>query len=274
MRYVKMNGAGNDFVIFDARRGPEPTLSKEQVRAIADRKTGIGCDQLIVLEPSSRADAFMRVWNADGGQAELSGNGARCVAWLLVEDLGKDAAAIEIVGGLLMGKRAGDRRIAMEMGAPKLDWGDIPVLHSTDTVRMTYSVRGPGGLVFSAPGGVNMGNPHAVFFVLDAESAPAAVVGPIVEADHYFPKRVNVGFAQVIDPTHIRLRVWERGAGLTKACGTGACAAVVAGHRRGVTERKVEVRVDGGVLEVEWRADDQVVLTGPVEIEGEGDWTL
>jgi diaminopimelate epimerase len=273
VRYVKMNGAGNDFVVFDAHRGPAFTLTAEQARAVADRRTGVGCDQVVVLEPSKKADAFMRVWNADGGSAQLSGNGARCVAWLLLEDLRKDAVTIEIVSGLLKGARAGDRKVAMDMGPPRLGWREIPVARETDTVRMDYSTRGPGGEIFSGPGGVSMGNPHAVFFVEDAEAAPAAVVGPQVETDPFFPERVNVGFAQVIDPAHMRLRVWERGAGLTKACGTGACAAVVAGHRQGRCGRKVEVRVDGGLLEIEWRADGRVTLIGPVEIEGEGDWT-
>lgn len=268
-----MNGAGNDFVIFDARRGPAFTLTAEQARAVADRSTGPGCDQVVVLEPSIEADAFMRVWNADGGSAQLSGNGARCVAWLLLEDLRKDRVTIEIVSGLLEGVRAGDRTVAMDMGPPRLGWREVPVARETDTIRMDFSVRGPGGEVFSEPGGVSMGNPHAVFFVPDAEAAPAAIVGPMVETDPFFPERVNVGIAQVIDASHMRLRVWERGAGLTKACGTGACAAVVAGHRQGRCGRRIEVRVDGGLLEIEWRADGGVTLTGPVEIEGEGEWT-
>jgi diaminopimelate epimerase len=271
MRYLKMNGAGNDFVIFDGRRAPL-SLTGDQVRAISDRKTGIGCDQLVVLEPSTRADAFMRIWNADGGQVQLSGNGARCVAWVLMQDSGRDDARIEIVTGtVLEATRAGETSIAMDMGPPGLDWRQVPVARATDTVRMDYAVRGPDGETYSGPGGVSMGNPHAVFFVDDAEKIPAHIVGPKVEHDPFFPERVNAGFAQMIAPDRMRLRVWERGAGLTKACGTGACAAVVAANRAGLAARKVHVTVDGGELTIEWREDNHVILTGPVEIERVGE---
>lgn len=270
MRYLKMNGAGNDFVIFDGRR-QEVKLTADQVRAISDRTNGIGCDQLIVLEPSTRADAFMRIWNADGGAVQLSGNGLRCVAWVLMEESGRAEATIETVTGVLTAERAGDCTIAMDMGPPRLDWAQIPVARKTDTVAMDYAITTPDGALLEKPGGVNVGNPHAVFFVEDAEAAPASVVGPKIEHDPFFPERVNVGFAQMIAPDRMRLRVWERGAGLTKACGSGASAAVVAAHRAGLAARKVHVTVDGGELTIEWREDDHVILTGPVEVEREGE---
>lgn len=270
MRYLKMNGAGNDFVILDLRR-QGMALTEAEVRAIADRESGLGCDQVIVIEPSKQGDAFMRIWNADGGQVGACGNAARCVGWLLLEEGGASRVGIETAAGLLSAERAGAQRIAVDMGPAHLAWNEIPVARETDTVRLDYSVRGPQGEVYSDPGGVSMGNPHAVFFVDDAEKAPASIVGPQVENDPFFPERVNVGFAQIKARDRIRLRVWERGAGLTKACGSGACAALVAAHRAGLTGRKAFIEVDGGELEVEWRDDGHVILTGPVEVERVGE---
>lgn len=267
MRYFKMNGCGNDFVIIDARaRGALP-LSHAQARAIADRERGVGCDQVIALERSIRGDAFMRIWNADGGEVDACGNATRCVAWLLMEEGGADSRRIETPAGMLYAERAGERVITVDMGSPLLRWEEIPLARAMPTDRMDYAVEG-----FEAPGAVNMGNPHVEFFVDDVSAVPIETLGPRIEHDPLFPKQVNVGFAEVRAPTQIRLRVWERGAGLTKACGTGACAAVVAAHRQGRTERKVEVLVDGGSLEIEWRAgDDRVLMTGPVELEATGE---
>lgn len=271
MRYLKMNGAGNDFVIFDARARGAFALTPDEARAIADREAGVGCDQIIAMEQSARGDAFMRIWNADGGEVEACGNAARCVGWLLMQETNKSAASIETVGGLLQAANAGPQRVAIDMGPPRLRWDEIPVARETDTVRMDYTARLPNRDVLSGPGGVNMGNPHAVFFVADADAIPAAIVGPQIEHDAFFPERVNVGFAQILSPNSMRLRVWERGAGLTKACGTGACAAVVAAHRAGLTGRKVSVRVDGGELEIDWREDGHVIMTGPVAMERVGE---
>jgi diaminopimelate epimerase len=267
MRYFKMNGCGNDFVIIDARaRGALP-LSPTQARAIADRRAGVGCDQVIALERSIRGDAFMRIWNADGGEVEACGNAARCVAWLLMEEGGAASRRIETPAGMLYAERAGDRVITIDMGSPLLKWEEIPLARAMPTDRMDYAAGG-----FSEPGAVNMGNPHVVFFVDDLAQTPVETLGPRVERDPLFPQGVNVGFAEVRSPEQIRLRVWERGAGLTKACGTGACAAVVAAHRQGRTGRNVEVLLDGGSLRIEWRAgDDRVLMTGPVELEASGD---
>jgi diaminopimelate epimerase len=267
MRYFKMNGCGNDFVILDARsRGALP-LSDAQARAIADRKTGVGCDQVIALERSMRGDVYMRIWNADGGESDACGNAARCVAWLLMEEGGAVSRRIETPAGMLYAERAGDRIISVDMGSPLLRWEEIPLARAMATDCMDYDVNG-----LPAPGAVNMGNPHVVFFVNDVRAVAIDALGPRIEHDPLFPQRVNVGFAEVRSPQQLRLRVWERGAGLTKACGTGACAAVVAAHRQGRTGRAVEVLVDGGSLQIEWRqGDDRVLMTGPVELEGTGD---
>ncbi|MBI3439362.1 MAG: diaminopimelate epimerase [Proteobacteria bacterium] len=267
MRYFKMNGCGNDFVILDARaRGALP-LSQAQARAIADRKDGVGCDQVIAVERSMRGDAYMRIWNADGGESDACGNAARCVAWLLMEEGGLASRRIETPAGMLYAERAGDHVITVDMGSPLLRWEEIPLARAMPTDRLDFEI---GGL--PAPGAVSMGNPHVVFFVNDVRATPIDTLGPRIEHDPLFPQRVNVGFAEVRSPGQMRLRVWERGAGLTKACGTGACAAVVAAHRQGRTGRAVEVLVDGGSLQIEWRAgDDRVLMTGPVELEGTGD---
>ncbi len=267
MRYFKMNGCGNDFVIIDARSRGSLPLSQKQARDIADRQTGLGCDQVIAVERSIRGDAYMRIWNADGGEVEACGNATRCVAWLLLEEGGAATRRIETPAGMLYVERAGEGLITVDMGSPLLRWEEIPIARAMNTDRLDYSA---GGL--EAPGAVNMGNPHVVFFVDDVSAVPVETIGPAVERDPFFPQGVNVGFAEVRSSEQIRLRVWERGVGLTKACGTGACAAVVAAHRQGRTGRKVEVIVDGGSLEIEWRAgDDRVLMTGPIELESTGE---
>jgi diaminopimelate epimerase len=267
MRYLKMNGCGNDFVILDARsRGALP-LTAEQARAIADRANGVGCDQVIAVERSIRGDAFMRIWNSSGGEVDACGNATRCVAWLLMEEGGAAARRIETPAGILYAERRGPNLITVDMGSPLLRWEEIPLARAMDTMRLDYSVDG-----LEAPGAVNMGNPHVVFFAADVSAVAVETIGPRVEVDPLFPQHVNVGFAEIRSPDQIRLRVWERGTGLTKACGTGACAAVVAAHRQGRAGRSVEVLADGGSLEIEWRAgDDRVLMTGPVELESSGD---
>ena len=268
--FLKMNGLGNDFVVVEARSAPfQPAAS--QARAIADRADGIGCDQLIAIEPSARADAFMRIWNADGGEVEACGNAARCVGWLLLEASGRDHAVIETATGLLDVSRAGEKTITVDMGAPGLDWRDIPLAEEMDTRGIELQVGPIDNPVMHTPGCVSMGNPHVVFFVPDAEAAGADKVGPMIEHHHLFPQRTNVGFAQIKARDRIRLKVWERGAGLTKACGTGACAALVAASRRGLTGRAATLELDGGELQIEWRASDgHVLMTGPVAVEFTG----
>ncbi len=264
--FLKMNGAGNDFVVVEARSQPFAP-NPAQVRAIADRAGPSGCDQLIAIEPSKTADAFMRIWNAQGGQVDACGNATRCVGWLLLEEGKKDQAVIETNAGMLGVERAGDLRVRIDMGRPQLEWFQIPLSQPMDTVSLDLFAEPD----LANPGAVNMGNPHVVFFVADAETFPVEQTGPRIEYHSLFPQQVNVGFAEIKSPDRMRLRVWERGAGLTKACGTGACAAVVAAARRGLTGRKVTVEMDGGDLVIEWReSDDHVLMTGPVEFEFKG----
>jgi len=268
--FLKMNGLGNDFVVVEARSQPfAPTVA--EVRGIADRADGIGCDQLIAIEGSPRADAFMRIWNADGGEVEHCGNAARCVGWLILEATGRDRASLDSPSGVLEITRAGPKQVTIDMGAPRLGWRDIPLEEAMDTRGIELEVGPLGAPVMHTPGCVSMGNPHVVFFVKDAETAPVREVGSMIEHHRLFPRGVNVGFAQIKARDRIRLRVWERGAGLTRACGTGACAALVAAYRRGLVGRAATVEMDGGDLAIEWRADtDHVLMTGPVEVEFTG----
>lgn len=255
--FVKMHGAGNDFVVVDERARPLG-LTPERVRALADRRTGIGCDQFITLEPpppGTDADLFMRIRNPDGSEAGACGNATRCVADLLFEENGRPYQVIRTVAGDLPAERLRDGRIRVDMGPARLDWRDVPLAREMDTLHLPL----PGD-----PAACGMGNPHATFFVADADAHPVAAEGPRFEHDPLFPERANIGFAQVLAPDRIRLRVWERGAGLTRACGSGACAALVNAHRRGLAGRRAEVVVDGGALDIEWRQTGRVLMTGPV----------
>lgn len=268
--FLKMNGLGNDFVVVEARTAPFAP-SAEDVRAIADRERGVGCDQLVAIEPSARADAAVRFWNADGEEVGACGNASRCVGWLLMEASGRDEAVIETQAGLLRASRAGDRMVSVDMGEPGLDWTQIPLAEDMDTKGIELQVGPIDAPHFHTPGCVSMGNPHVVFFVPDAEVAPVREVGPLIEHHPLFPEGVNVGFAEIQARDRIRLKVWERGAGLTKACGTGACAALVAAHRRGLVDRKATLVLDGGELTIEWReADGHVIMTGPAQVDFTG----
>ena len=273
--FLKMNGLGNDFVVVEARSAPFAP-SAEQVRAIADRASGVGCDQLIAIEPpdpkeAGGADVRVRFWNADGEEVSACGNGTRCVGWLILQATGKDEAVIETKAGRLVARRAGERLVSVDMGKPRLDWQEIPLSQPQDTRALDVKLYDHPALS-APPGSVSMGNPHVTFFVSDLAEAPVAEAGPAVERHPLFPEQVNVGFAQVIDRGRIRLRVWERGAGLTKACGTGACAALVAAARRDLTDRAATLELDGGELFVEWRAsDDHVIMTGPAAVDFAGE---
>ena len=258
--FIKMHGLGNDFVVFDARSTPF-SLTATQVRALADRRVGIGCDQLIVMEaaPDKQADAFMRIYNADGGEVAACGNASRCVASLLMAEGASSHTVIETDAGLLDAEAAPNLMVSVDMGPARLDWRDIPVSAAIDTLHLNLEA-GP----LKDPVGVNVGNPHAVFFVDDAEAIPLESVGPVIETDALFPDFTNVEAAQIIDRNTIRLRVWERGVGITQACGTGACATLIAAARRDLTDRKATVILDGGPLVIEWMADNHVMMTGPV----------
>ena len=266
--FVKMHGLGNDFVVIDARERPL-ALDDATARAIADRHTGVGCDQLIVMERPQHgkgiADVVMRIRNADGGEVAACGNASRCVADLVMRETGRDHIVIETAAGLLDAERASGGRVAVDMGEARLDWRDIPLSEPQDTGRLNLAL-GP----LKEPVAVSMGNPHAVFFVSDAESIDLASLGPVLEHHALFPERANIGVAQVIDRSRIRLRVWERGTGITLACGTGACAALVAAVRRNLVDRKAIVVVDGGELEIEWLKDGHVLMTGPVAVSFTG----
>ena len=268
--FLKMNGLGNDFVVVEARTAPfAPT--PEDVRAIADRTRGVGCDQLVSIEPSARADATVRFCNADGEEVGACGNASRCVGWLLMEATGADEAVFETRAGLLRAARAGDHLVSVDMGEPGLRWDQIPLSEEMDTRGVELQVGPIDAPLLHTPGCVSMGNPHVVFFVPDAEAAPVREVGPMIEHHLLFPEGVNVGFAQIKARDRIRLRVWERGAGLTKACGTGACAALVAAVRRNLTDRKATLELDGGELVIEWReSDGHVIMTGPAQVDFTG----
>jgi len=324
-----MNGAGNAFIVvqaFEQAFRPNET----QVRGLADPATGPGrFDQLIGIEPSDSADAYMRVWNADGSMVETCGNALRCVGWLMLEATGKDEVIIDTAAGPTRARRASARvgsgdpegsttagplnparvgsgdpegstnsgplnparvgsgdpegsttagplkMVTVDMGQPRLDWTQIPLAEEMDTKGIELQVGPIDDPVLHTPGAVSMGNPHVVFFTDQQEDGFVRSSGSLIEHHPLFPQGVNVGFAKIIDRDHIRLRVWERGAGLTLACGTGACAALVASARRGLTERTAKVVVDGGELTIRWDEESgHVFMTGPIEIEGTGQLAL
>ncbi|MGH6735236.1 MAG: diaminopimelate epimerase [Methyloceanibacter sp.] len=269
--FRKMNGLGNDFVVLDARARVFG-LTAEAVRAIADRKEGIGCDQLIALEPSSKADVFMRIWNADGGEVAACGNAARCVAALVAEEQGRPQVTIETEDAVLGAVVGGDGQVTIDMGAPRLAWNEIPLAEPFHDTRRIELQAGPiDAPVLHSPAAVNVGNPHAIFFVEDVDAVDLARIGPMLEHHPLFPERANISVAQVLSPEHLKVRTWERGAGLTRACGTAACASAVAAIRRELTGRKVTVSLPGGDLVIEWReGDGHVLMTGPYALDFEG----
>ena len=254
--FIKMDGTGNDFIIFDRRAMSAPQLSADTVKALADRNhpTTKGCDQLIVLSDTDDADVHMRIYNADGGEVDACGNATRCVGWLLGGDV-----LIETAVGLLQAKRDGKASISVDMGEPKFDWQDIPLVEERDTLHTDISAGALSDAVC-----VSMGNPHAVFFVEDADNTDVTTHGPKLENDSLFPERANIGVAQIIDRDTIRLRVWERGTGETQACGTGACAAAIAANRRDLANRDVTIHVNGGTLHISWEENNHVILSGEV----------
>jgi diaminopimelate epimerase len=245
--FVKMHGLGNDFVIFDGRADgfvPDSRLAAW----VADRHFGVGCDQVITLGPSARADLFMQK-----GDTRLS---------------------VETLAGVLPCVREPDGRITVDMGAPRLEWQDIPLSRPMDTLDVDFAVRSPAGFELRSPVAVSMGNPHAVFFVADADAIDLSTIGPVIEHDPLFPERVNVSVAEVRGRDRIRLRVWERGAGITLACGSAACATVVAATRRGLIDGAAAIEMDGGVLDLRWGEDDHVTMTGPAVLSFRGTLSL
>ncbi len=253
-----MHGLGNDFVIIDARRRnfkPVP----EEARRIADRRMGVGCDQLIVLEPSTRADVFMRIYNADGHEAQACGNATRCITSRIIDETGREEISIETVAGILTGQATDNGLYRVDMGEAHLDWQDIPLARDCDTLAIPLQL-GP----LSNPVGVNVGNPHAVFFSEDCETVALAELGPQLERHALFPQRANIEVASITAADEIRMRVWERGGGITLACGSGACAVAVAAVRKGLTGRTVTVAMDGGPVTIDWLENNHLQMTGPV----------
>lgn len=250
--FTKMHGLGNDFVVIDARESSLPAMTPAIARALANRRTGIGCDQLILLEPSQTHAFRMRIFNADGGEVEACGNASRAVALLHGEP-----ATIETGGGpITLEPMARGARV--DMGKPRFEWDAIPLAYAMDTAAMPV-----GWEMLDAPMAVNVGNPHVIFFVDDCDAIPLDVLGPVIEHDALFPERVNVNVASIAGPDHLKLRVWERGAGLTLACGTGACATAVAAIRRGLVNSPVRVTLPGGDLEIAWERGGTILMSGP-----------
>lgn len=249
--FIKMHGLGNDFVVLDARAHTLPPVSSNMASNLANRHTGIGCDQLVLLEPSDAADFRMRIFNADGGEVEACGNATRAVALLH----GKDAQ-IETAGGLLS-VSAAEGGASVDMGVPRFDWNAIPLAYAMDSMTMPV-----GWDMLDSPGAVNVGNPHVIFFVEDTDGVPLERLGPEIERDPLFPQRVNVNVATIESRTRIRLRVWERGAGLTLACGTGACATAVAAIVQKKVNSPVKVHMRGGELTVTWAPGEPIRMRG------------
>jgi diaminopimelate epimerase len=251
--FMKMHGAGNDFVVIDSR-GRGAVVTPALAKALGDRNRGVGFDQLAEIRDVDGADFELDFWNSDGSRAGACGNATRCVSDYVMRGLGLDAVSLITTRGGLQAVRLPDGRVSVNMGAPQLDWADVPLSRAVDTLHLPLA---------GDPVAVGMGNPHCVFFVPDAEAVDLPSVGPVWEHDPLFPQRTNVEFGSLIGPDRMRMRVWERGAGITLACGSGACATAVAAHLRGLTGRKVTLDLDGGVLDIDWR-EDGVWMTGPV----------
>jgi len=277
MKFMIMNGAGNRFGVFDAREHPSFAMIPDLAKATATKNGpmgAVGADQIIVMRQpkSDTGDVFMEIWNADGGEVDACGNASRCIPWLVMGETGRDDIVLETNAGLLQTTRVSEHQVAVDMGEPLLEWGEIPLKEYMDTHVVDVKVGPIDAPILARPGAVNMGNPHCVFFVDNADETAVDKIGPMIEFHPLFPQQCNVGFAEIRAQDEIRLRVWERGVGITKACGTGACAALVAAHRQSRTGRKARIIMDGGNLHIEWRkSDNHVIMTGPVELEFEGE---
>ncbi|HEY8246926.1 MAG TPA: diaminopimelate epimerase [Hyphomicrobium sp.] len=268
--FRKMNGLGNDFVVLDARSRPIK-LGAEDAQRIGDRSTGVGCDQVIVMEPSQKADVFIRIFNADGSEVGACGNATRCIALLAAEETGRSQVSVETSAGLLKANVDGADRITIDMGKPRFAWDEIPLAEPFhDTTGIELQIGPVDAPVLHTPSVVNVGNPHAIFWVKDVDLHDLGRFGPLLENHPVFPDRANISLAQVTSSSGLRLRTWERGSGLTKACGTAACAAAVAAARKGLTGRQVTVELPGGVLFIDWTKDDHILMCGPAELEFEG----
>jgi diaminopimelate epimerase len=270
--YLKMNGLGNDFVVVDARADGR-RFTPDAVRAITDRVKGVGADQFIVMEQprTSGVDVFMRIYNQDGGEIDACGNASRCIAALVAEEAGRQGVTLETNAGLLNATVAGDT-VTVDMGVPKFDWDQIPLAEEfANTTGIELQIGPIDAPILHTPSVVNVGNPHAIFWVGDVDAYDLGRFGPLLENHPIFPERANISLAQVLGPDRIKVRVWERGVGLTRACGTAACAVAVAAARKGLTERRVTIELPGGPLELDWRSsDDHILMSGPWMLDGRG----
>ena len=262
--FIKMHGLRNDFIVVDGRRQPYKPSVEEIVR-ICDRREGVGADELLIIDTpqpgSANAAAFVRIFNPDGREVEACGNASRCVGWLLLQESNRDEIFIDTLGGSLECRRAGDKQVTVIMGKLKTNWRDIPLAREMDTLHLGIEA-GP----LRNPVGMNIGNPHAVFFVDDLDSVDLRVWGPELQRHPLFPQQANIGAAQMVDSKTLKLSVWERPGALTTACGTGACVAVAAAHRRRLTDaNRMTVIMPAGSVEIELKGDDSVAMTGPVE---------
>jgi diaminopimelate epimerase len=260
INFIKMHGLGNDFIVLDGRV-QDIKLTPGQAAYLADRHFGIGCDQILLIAPSDQADIKMIILNSDGSEARACGNGSRCVADRVMTETGVSTLTIETLGGIITASRSGER-IAIDMGMARFGWQEIPLAYAADTMKIDLSYDGLGYAGLPKAIGVNMGNPHAVHIVDDADKIDLAAIGPVLERHEIFPDRANIEFISSLGGDAIRMRVWERGSGITIACGTGAAASAVAAARAGLTGRKVKVHLDGGVLDIDWRDDGGVTMIG------------
>ncbi len=275
--FMKMHGLGNDFVVFDARQTPLD-LDPIEVRAVGDRHVGIGCDQIVVMKPSTKADVFMQLFNQDGSEISACGNASRCVGQLIMHERKTSKCTIETKAGVLGAFDGGGGMITVDMGEVRTGWRDIPLSEERDTLDLKLEVANPndpnGDPLLWGAVGVNVGNPHIVFLVKNPWAVDLATIGPMLENHPLFPERTNVSLAKITGPDEIQLRVWERGAGETKACGTAACAALVAANRSGAMGRSAVVELAGGALGVLWREDNHILLTGPATFAYAGTYDM
>ena len=265
--FIKMHGLGNDFVIIDSRNN-NYIINEKNIRLISNRRLGVGCDQVIEIKDSKSADIFMKIYNSDGSEAEACGNATRCVAGILFASSPKKKILIETVSGILKAESEANGNIKVDMGKPKLGWQDIPLSKNIDEINFEQ---------FSLKNGfaVNLGNPHVVFFVEDLKNFTIDKIGPFIETNELFPQKVNVEICQIISDQKIRVMVWERGAGKTLACGSGACAVLVAAYKKGLSKEIAEIQLDGGSLNISWniKTDNHLIMSGPVSVSFLGDFS-
>lgn len=265
--FIKMHGLGNDFVIIDSRNN-NYIINEKNIRLISNRRLGVGCDQVIEIKDSKSADIFMKIYNSDGSEAEACGNATRCVAGILFASSPKKNILIETVSGMLKAESEANGNIKVDMGKPKLGWQDIPLSKNIDEINFEQ---------FSLKNGfaVNLGNPHVVFFVEDLKNFTIDKIGPFIETNELFPQKVNVEICQIISDQKIRVMVWERGAGKTLACGSGACAVLVAAYKKGLSKEIAEIQLDGGSLNISWnvKTDNHLIMSGPVSVSFLGDFS-